>query len=225
VTLSRTIVACSRSSDRYALLMHFSSVFTLSQGSDRRLAILDWIAAQSGDRLNVLVPLGPLFAAAGDIDEQHALAAELEHLEDEGWLIVDGTAGNEDWSCRTTPEGVDVLSEVRQRRGDAVTRHRDARDALLRWVYHETMAGRLSTPVCGFHSSRYAVNYGAPFTEEEISDAGVWLRDGGFIHGQGSVQHPGPLRLDLAPLGERAVESGRSVDDYASACADARRGS
>jgi len=203
--------------------MHLSAAFTLSQGSDRRLAILDWIAAQGGDRPNVFIPLGPLFETAGELDEQRALAAELQDMEAHGWLIVDNRLGYEDWSCRTTAEGVGLLGEVRMRRGDPVTRRRDARDALLRWVYHETMAGRPSSPVSGFHSSRYAVNYGVPFTEAEISDSGVWLRDGGYVDGEGSVHHPGPLFPTLTTAGERVVESGRSVNDEASTAADGRR--
>ncbi len=98
--------------------VNLSAALTLSEGSDRRLAILDWIAAQGGDRPNVSIPLGPLFDNEDDPDERHALAAELEDMEDHGWLIVSGTVRNGDAFCRTTPKGVQLLAEVRQRRGD-----------------------------------------------------------------------------------------------------------
>ena len=66
----------------------------------------------------------------------------------------------------------------------------------------------------------YGMSYGLAFTQQELDDAAAWLKDQGYLRGQGTW-NGGIPRPGISPAGEQIVESGRSVNDVQSASASA----
>lgn len=193
--------------------MDFSPGYTLTDNWIRRLAILDWITDNGGSNPATFVSLGPLFEDTGDIGRQQALAFELRDFQNRGWLRLDEALAFGGWSSTMTPVGIDVVDDVRRHRGDAVSRRKAARDALLRWLYDQKAAGRTSPVLSEISSSPYGFYYGDQFPAEEIERASGWLKDRGYLKGQGSMGAAGPLRPSITSQGEDLVEAGHTASE------------
>lgn len=192
--------------------------FDLAPSWTVRLNALDWLYDNGGDNAGTIVRLGPLLDR--ELEDAQALAAELRDFERRGWVRLQEALAFEGWSCVVDPSGIDFIEAVRQRRGDTVGRRRAVRDAFLRWLYDFKVAGNAHPVITDFASTPYAFYYGHPFTEREIVDATDWLKEQGYIKGQGSWSGGIP-RPSITTKGERAVEQGRSVNDAAPASAAA----
>lgn len=104
--------------------------------------------------------------------------------------------------------GADELLEVRRRREDSVNRRKAARDAVLHWI---DRAEGQANPIVERMGS-YGRYLGQSFTTQEVEVATRWLRDEGYIEGVGTSEGT-VLRPRITTKGQKAVESGRSVND------------
>lgn len=192
--------------------------YNLAPGWTLRLNALDWLYDNGGSATGAIVPLGPLLDR--ELEDAQSLAAELRDFERRGWLRLHEAVGFGGWSCTVTPSGVDFIEQVRRHRGDTVARHQAARDAILRWLYDCKTAGTTYPVMSSFDTTPYASFYGHPFTRQEIVHATGWLKDRGFITGQGSWGGGIP-RPSITTEGEAIVEQDRSVNHVARASAAA----
>lgn len=197
--------------------MELAPGYNLTAGWTTRLTLLDWIHDACGGRADP-VDLGPLFGDK-DAGEQRNVAAGLEELERRGWLALHKTMDWDSWSGSLLPTGADFAEQVQQHRGDTVGRRRAARDAILQWLYNAKAAGTASPVLTTTSLGSYGLYYGHPFTEQEVADAAVWLREQGYLRGSAS-SGGGIPRPTIAAVGEQVVEDGRSVNDRAPATAD-----
>lgn len=186
--------------------------YTLSDSWRRRVAVLDWIAANGGS-VGSITDLGSLFDDAADHEAKMTLAADLRDFERRGWLQLQEALAFGGWSCALTTRGAELIDDLRRRRGDPVARRKAARDALLRWLYEQKVSGTEWPSLPNMRNSLLAYYYGEPFSAEEIDQAGAWLKTRGYIKGDGSAQTDGPVRPAVTAKGEDLVEAGRSVGD------------
>ncbi len=110
------------------------------------------------------------------------------------------------------PKGKELALRVRDLREDPVARARQLQDDYLRWLYTEVeQAG--GSPTATDYLATKPNFHGVPYTDRELVTAGVRLKEGGFIDGDGRYAYPAPAQPRLTPLGRRVVERGRSVHD------------
>lgn len=187
----------------------------------RRLTLLDWIYDAGGGSVGAQDQLGALFEGL-EREEQLAVAQELRELERRGWITLDRTLGFGGWSCIRRPGLIDTVDDVRRLRGDTVGRRRAARDAVLRWLYKRTAARESSPTLTHSAMKGYGLYYGHQFTADEINAAAEWLKEKGYLRGQGTSQGGIP-RPTITAAGEQLVESGVSVNEIGTptAAADA----
>lgn len=102
-------------------------------------------------------------------------------------------------------DGLDVAKEYRTFMKNKVRRNKACRDAYLHWLYEGDDAPG------GFHSE--CTFYGSPYSEQELKDAKKWLDEEGFIVGKKTADND-IYYAEITSKGTRAVESGRSVNDW-----------
>lgn len=86
------------------------------------------------------------------------------------------------------------------------------RDAVLAWLGSEIASGRRDANASADIVMNATAWSEAPLSEQEVNDATVWLKNDGFIRGQGTWGH-GVIRMSLEAKGERYLSEGRSVRD------------
>ncbi len=112
-----------------------------------------------------------------------------------------------------TETGVQVMRQIRQRRGDPAARRVTARDALLRWAYERAADGEQPVTASGFVLSRYArflSTRGDLFSYAEITSAVDWLARHGYLH---AATTGGDTIVAITEKGEHTVETSRSTRD------------
>lgn len=138
----------------------------------RQLNMLDWVGARAELKTGVFVDLWPPFDGQL-LDEQRVVDGDLSALRDRGWLLLDDGLAYEGWTGRLTSRGVAEVEELRLRRGDAVGRRRAARDAVLRWLYAEKVAGNVSPVLTAQRMGGWGQYYGLAFTQQELDEASL----------------------------------------------------
>lgn len=145
-------------------------------------------------------------------DQKRALGNELRGLKDRGLLHIEETLVWDSWSGLLLPAGREAVETVRHIRSNRGPRRMHARDAVLQWLYDQNAHG-VSSPVLKVSAmGSFGLYFGEPFTDEEIAAASTWLKELDYVSGSGSWGG-GVLRPSITAKGERAVESGRSVND------------
>lgn len=187
--------------------------FNLSSELSERIAVLDWIHDEELASPGHAPDLGPLLQKF-PLERRQTLMNEIRDLATEGFLHLHSALSFSGTSCQMTASGRQFVGEVRQRRGDTVARRRATRDAFLRWLYETKMNGVATPQLSEFSVSPFGSFFGRAFTDNEIRDAQLWLRDQGLISGQATWGGPIP-RPFISDLGETVVESGQSVNDSA----------
>jgi hypothetical protein len=166
--------------------------------------------------VEVLTGLGP-------VDDHHQV--EIEALEKDPAQFGFSTASLEsdlkvmkswDWvdfwpsmegigSVMVKQGALDAAKEYRTFMKNKVRRNKACRDAYLHWLYEgDDSPG-------DFHSE--CTFYGSPYSELELKDAKNWLDEEGFIVGKKTADN-GIYYAQITSKGTRAVESGRSVNDW-----------
>lgn len=82
------------------------------------------------------------------------------------------------------PSGKNLAMQFDQMRSDPVLRIRELQDAYLRWLYVQTEQRGMNPTVSEFMATSPSF-HGVPYTDQELLTAGVRLKDGGFIEGEG----------------------------------------
>lgn len=142
-----------------------------------------------------------------DPSEREALNADMRVLRDQAFVTLDERYGGA-WLARPTPAGRDAWDEFMVRRADTAQRQRQLRNDYLRWLYARTRDGQFT--VADHFLSAGQDFLGDPYSQSELSRAGAWLADRGFIAGPGADQR---LRARPTVKGEDYVEAGRDVQD------------
>lgn len=139
------------------------------------------------------------------------LDAELRILKSRS--LVDYWAGGAGIGAAfLTPEGRNLAEEFDAQRRSLPHRRRQLREDYLSWLYNEIEGhDRRPTPD-GFLATSPSY-LGEPYSESDVQKVGAWLRDHGFITGQGAWQYDAPLHPQLTAKGSWVIETGRSPND------------
>jgi hypothetical protein len=178
----------------------------LTRTQIQKLRVLEYLYDNRPQDGHLETPFGQELEEDVSRDEfQRLMPALIDAGLVQSWPSIAGYDG-----ALITPAGAEVVEKVRQRRGSLVERNKAARDAVLLWLYEQ---GQGSSPVLShIVESDRAFFHGAPFNESELSQATVWLKDKGYIRGNGS-HGGGILRPMITPDGSSVVERGRSVNE------------
>jgi hypothetical protein len=192
--------------------------FNLSPSVQARLRILDWIADNGGTVPGRIIQLGPLFEGQ-DEGAGQTIGGYLDSLAADGLVQLQNTLDLESLSCDVTSKGVELIEDLRQRRGDLMGRQKVARDAFLYWLYDAKLGGSDSPDTEAFDRSDFSSYYGSTFTQAEVNAAGEWLRDEGHLTAL-NVAAAGVVRPTITTKGQKVVERGASVNDDSPAAAN-----
>jgi hypothetical protein len=99
-----------------------------------------------------------------------------------------------------------------QMRSDPASRIRELQDTYLRWLYVQTEQRGLNPTVSEFMATSPGF-HGVPYTDQELLKAGVRLKEGGFIEGEGRFSYPAPAQPRLTARGRSVIDKNRSVHD------------
>lgn len=133
-----------------------------------------------------------------------SIESDLEVMKGWGWVDFWASFGGIG-SVILKQDGLDVAKEYRTFMKNKVRRNKACRDAYLRWLYEGDDAPG------DFHSE--CTFYGSPYSEQELKDAKNWLDEEGFIVGKKTADND-IYYAEITSKGTRAVESGRSVNDW-----------
>jgi hypothetical protein len=193
--------------------MDLSRGYTLPPAVQERVRLLDWISDHGGTAPRQIVDLAPLFDGLEQAAAQ-IVAGHLEALEADGLIRLQKGLAWGGWSADVQSRGIDVIEDLRDRRGDRLARRQAARDAFLRWLYDCTLNGDVCPNSADFPGTKFGDYYGEPFTDQEVEAASDWLRDEEYIAGT-SVWGAGVVRPTITTKGEKSVESKTSVNAQA----------
>lgn len=155
------------------------------------------------------VTTGMLLRNPADDDERRAVSADARALSDQGLVTLDERYSGA-WIARPTPAGRDAWGEFEARREDTVQRQKHLRNDYLRWLYDRTRDGQYTVADHYLESGTFL---GSSFSLPELSRAGAWLAERGFIEGPGAQGRPDPLRARPTARGVDLVEEDRDVHD------------
>ncbi|MDQ4490718.1 hypothetical protein RBS60_10965 [Sinomonas sp. ASV486] len=138
-----------------------------------------------------------------------SLGGDLEALQSRGWIEFWPTYSGIGSVVLKQP-GIDAAREFQQLQTDPVRRYKEARDALLRWLYEANLSGSAPSGVQDFLLSPTSSYLGSQYTEDEVRRAADWLLEKGYIKGHrtyvGSL-----LRPSITSAGIDAVETVQSA--------------
>lgn len=203
---------------RYRGAVDLGGGWDLTPEQQGQLHVLDWLYDRADGRADMAVTLAPTdIAAPGGCDQPVPLQDTLGQLYRDRliwyWLRPDETAGMPG-RAMLTDNGVQVMRQIRKRRGDPAARRVAVRDAVLRWAYKRAATGQESVAASCFVRSRYArflSTRGDLFSHAEIGGAVDWLARHGYLH---AVSSGGDTIVAITEEGEHTVETGRSVRDH-----------
>ncbi len=136
--------------------------------------------------------------------EPGAITSDLKYLQSLGLVeCFESLAGINNVFIQQA--GLDAAKEYRTFMKNKVRRNKACRDAYLHWLYEGDEAPG------DFHSE--CTFYGSPYSEQELKDAKNWLDEEGFIVGSKTADDD-IYYAEITSKGTRAVESGRSVNDW-----------
>lgn len=183
--------------------------YGLPKPTVERLQILDWIFEQAGGE-----PMTPV--ECHSLTEQgfsfEKLESHLQAFEHEGLVGAERSAVST--AVYLLQPGLDSINFVHHKRADVPARRRALRESLLRWLYDQNAHGTEWAYIDQFMQSTYGFYYGEPFPERDVAQATNWLKENGYLRGQGS-SWGGVARPGITAKGETVVESGVSVNDSA----------
>lgn len=190
-----------------------SSLATYPSGAIRRLRVLgvifDLAQKQTLEEVGVK-------AMTDQIETERDLGRlnlqdELELLKADGFVnFFKSLAGI--GSAHVTALGANAAEEFELARNSLIERRARLRDVYLHWLYVQIEESD-GAPTPEDFLAESPTFYGVQYTPKDLEKAGEWLKDSGFIGGQGAWQYPAPLRPTLTQMGIYTIENQRSVGD------------
>jgi predicted nucleotide-binding protein len=173
----------------------------------RQLAELDFIydAGASGSR----VDLAQLFVDAGPAGEE-VVRQDLRAFDSDGLIELAETYDVDSIDCSMTARGCAYVEEIRRRRADAIVRRKDARDAVLYWLYEQHVTGRDMVDLADFWVGKYAIYFGKHFEAHDVDQAADWLFERGYLRGERRADGSF-YALTITAVGEGVVEAKESL--------------
>ena len=202
---------------RYGDAVDLGDGWDLAPEQQCQLHVLDWLYDRAGGQADEAVAVDPAeIAAPVGCGRPAPLQDTFGQLYRDRlvWYVLrhDGPPGMPD-RAMLTETGVQVMRQIRQRRGDPAARRVTARDALLRWAYERAADGEQPVAASGFVLSRYArflSTRGDLFSYAEITSAVDWLARHGYLH---AATTGGDTIVAITEKGEHTVETSRSTRD------------
>lgn len=202
-------------SRRPAHALTFVSVNERGWGSTpseiRLTQLLEWIDEQGAGHPGLFVEIKDFYDGRFDQSENDFIVArgDLVSLGDAG-LINDasGMGGIESMAAMLAPRGHDFLEQLRAKQANKTQRRTACRDAIVAWLYALDAVDpmRRVDRARILRNPRYGMWLAAPFTSDDLGEAGAWLYDHHLVDGLGSDQTIGPLQLYLTGAGITCAE-------------------
>ncbi|GAA4678415.1 hypothetical protein GCM10025780_24110 [Frondihabitans cladoniiphilus] len=145
--------------------------------------------------------------------ERDTINEDMKILGQRGLILYDQRFGGASSAFMKGP-GVDAWEAFNGARSAVIERRIDLRDVYLRWLYEEIEVHDRYPTRDDFLKSGLTY-FGLPYTEQDVSKAATWLREGRFIEGQGTWGDDSPIHPTLTAKGLFTVENNRSVSDPA----------
>jgi hypothetical protein len=143
-----------------------------------------------------------------DDTERAAISADMRALRDHGFVALDERLAGM-WVARPTANGRDAWAQFSSMRGSRLERQRQLRNEYMLWIYEAATTARYPQP--GDFLQSGAGFLGEPYTAHELERVAVWLKERGFIRGQGAWGHPAPISPEMTAKGEDYIENERDV--------------
>jgi hypothetical protein len=177
----------------------------------RQIRLLEYLVDVGRSTPNQYVPL-PDWAGDPQSEAYAAAVRDLHLFENGGYLRTSQGLGGPP-QVRVLPAGVARVEEIRALRSNRRReRNKDARDAVLDWLYDCHLADVEYPEMADFSTSPFGQFYGEPFEEAEVQRAVKWLADLGYFAGTATAD--GVIGLPtITAKGIRMAESDRSVND------------
>lgn len=204
---------------RYRGAVDLGDGWDLAPVQQCQLHVLDWLYDRADGRADETVIVDPAdIATPVGCDQPVPLPDTFGQLYRDRliWYVLrhDGPPGMPG-RAMLTENGVQVMRQIRKRRGDPAARRVAARDALLRWVYERAAADVQPIAASCFALSRYArflSTRGDLFSYTDIRDAVGWLTRHDYLRAVGTG---GDTIVEITEKGEHTVETSRSTRDDA----------
>jgi hypothetical protein len=190
-----------------------TSLSKLSSFDVRRLHLLGVIQELGGGTSGVGVGNFQLAEHPSVSSESALVNEDMKVLGERGFIVYDERLGGAS-SARMTGSGVVAWEEFNRARSLIAQRRIELRDVFLRWLYEE-IEGQDRHPTRDDFLGSGLSYYGVPYTPDDVSKVGEWLKAEGFISGEGSWGNPAPIYPILTAKGLFTVENERSVSDPA----------
>ncbi|MCH1882868.1 hypothetical protein [Agrococcus sp. ARC_14] len=136
-------------------------------------------------------------------EERAEVNRTVHRLADGALVDLDEMFGGA-WRATLTALGLAHYAAVQQKRGSRLEKRRHYRLAYLTWIYEHDEGSMLQAD--DFLASG-ALWFGEPVAEEDLHEAGRWLKEQGYVDGPGvGGGRPDPLRVKITPRGSQAIE-------------------
>lgn len=176
----------------------------LSATRARQFRVLEFLYDAPGRSSSQETPIEPLSDELGAEQVQDALQALVDMGLVSSWASIAGLNGG-----ILRPAGEDLVERVRRVRTSSVERNKAVRHSLLHWIYEQGIGAHPTLD--HFLESEHNQFYGQPFSRSEVHQASRWLRESGYIDGQGAFGG-GIVRPRITVKGTQVVESGADVN-------------
>lgn len=179
----------------------------------RRVRLLESVYDYQRDRPGWNPSLLDLVEGEIGSAEEESWRQLLRELDARGSLWLEETFDLESTTFGLTDNGRREVESRRMRRTDRAARNAAARNAIIRWLYGQPefrahdLAPMLTDPSCLFEA--------APFSEADLDNALVYLKDNGLVDGVPIAERSNVLRPCLTTAGIDCVEAfNGSVAEY-----------
>jgi hypothetical protein len=169
-----------------------------------RIRLLEWAYERTGGRADDVGGLSDFLA--GDDADPSWIEIAVDHLEDSDLIQVQRDFGGIDrTSVSLTPAGVAQVRALRAGRTDVAARRRAVREALLSWLYDETMPGGSTADLHLFLGEVRSLYPGERVRFAEVSQAAQYLQDQDLCVCVDTAE-TGPLEAAISTEGQARIE-------------------
>jgi len=170
-----------------------------------RIQLLEWAYERTSGRGGNRAGLSDFLA--GDDADPSGIEIAVDQLKDLGLIQVQRSLGGgiDSTSVDLTPAGVAQVRALRAGRTDVAARRHAVREALLSWLYDETMPGGSTADLHMFLGDVRSLYLGERVRFAEVSQAAQYLQDQDLCVCV-DTEETGPLEAAISTAGQVRIE-------------------
>ena len=170
-----------------------------------RIQLLEWAYERTSGRGGDRAGLSDFLA--GDDADPSGIEIAVDQLKDLGLIQVQRSLGGgiDSTSVHLTPAGAAQVRALRAGRADVAARRRAVREAVLSWLYDETMPGGSTADLHLFLGEVRSLYLGERVKFAEVSQAAQYLQDQDLCVCV-DTEETGPLEAAISTEGQARIE-------------------